>query len=214
MNAGSVHQVQQQPQGPKKKTIFDKSVFDPAYYAKKNPGLAKAGLTSVGQLKNHWANYGIKEGRQASKGFNSSDYLKINKDVAAAGLDTPKQAINHWLNHGMKEGRATLLPKNQSNDRQQGYDDQAELSSDKSQAERDAEAEWTKQEQLKEMNRQKPQPKPQQNPNEEIYRRIQEDRRAFEIQRKEVLLRTQNLVNYSLSFPRKPVTSPLNWLTI
>lgn len=69
-------------------------VFDPKIYLVLNPDLAGS---SEEYLKDHWVNYGIAEGRQASLKFYSRKYKELYPDMAAL---SHKAAMEHFLIHG------------------------------------------------------------------------------------------------------------------
>ncbi|MGN1307848.1 MAG: RICIN domain-containing protein, partial [Faecousia sp.] len=83
--------------------LTDPVVFNASYYRSTNADLANM---TDDQLKQHWLDYGIKEGRCASPAFNVKWYLQHNTDVANAfGADNYKEAILHFINSGINEGR-------------------------------------------------------------------------------------------------------------
>ena len=69
-------------------------VFNPKVYAALNPDLAGS---SDADLKNHWVNHGIAEGRQASLHFNSKKYKEFYPDMASG---SNVKALEHFLIHG------------------------------------------------------------------------------------------------------------------
>lgn len=80
-------------------------LFDANFYRAANSDLAAAGLTTDAQLRSHFQNFGIDEGRLFSSVANINFYRASNSDLAAAGLNTNRQALNHLQNFGVAEGR-------------------------------------------------------------------------------------------------------------
>ncbi len=79
----------------------DDSLFDAAYYLKRNPDVAAAGLDPY----QHFLGYGWREGREPSLLFSDSKYLAANPDVQAAALNP----LLHYEAYGRAEGRAIFL---------------------------------------------------------------------------------------------------------
>ncbi len=52
----------------------------------------------------HYDVYGWKEGRDPSKGFDTTEYLAAYGDVAQARIDP----LTHYLQYGALEGRSTF----------------------------------------------------------------------------------------------------------
>ena len=52
----------------------------------------------------HYNDYGWREGRDPSAGFDTSDYLAAYADVAAAGVNP----LTHYLQFGVHEGRSAF----------------------------------------------------------------------------------------------------------
>ncbi|GJD97611.1 hypothetical protein OCOJLMKI_4844 [Methylobacterium iners] len=50
----------------------------------------------------HYTQFGFREGRDPSAGFDSSAYLAAYSDVRAAGIDP----MTHYLQFGLYEGRS------------------------------------------------------------------------------------------------------------
>ena len=82
-------------------------VFDATYYSNKYSDLKAAFGTDATKLYNHFLNYGIKEGRQASPMFSVDYYLKNNADLKAAFGSNRESAFNHFLKYGVNEPRVT-----------------------------------------------------------------------------------------------------------
>lgn len=89
-------------------------IFDAQYYAEENPDVvASVGLNRL-SLLNHYATFGIFEGRKPSKDFdfNINVYYGMNKDLQsvysifdADCYSVANSLINHYLTYGQKEGR-------------------------------------------------------------------------------------------------------------
>jgi hypothetical protein len=80
-------------------------VFDASFYADLNGDLRTAFGRDAVALGNHWATFGVTEGRIATAVFDATYYLAHNADVAGqAGADRAAAAV-HFLDHGAREGR-------------------------------------------------------------------------------------------------------------
>lgn len=89
--------------------LTDPRVFDADFYCKKYPDLASAGLCRGDRrqaLREHWANLGIGEKRQAHPLFSVAQYLDRYPDLNRAHGDSPAGALRHYLRHGILEGRS------------------------------------------------------------------------------------------------------------
>ena len=80
-------------------------MFNSTYYADMYPDIKQAFGYNEEALRNHYYNYGIKEGRQASPVFNCKYYLENNEDVRNAFGENYEEVFNHFVNYGIKEGR-------------------------------------------------------------------------------------------------------------
>lgn len=81
-------------------------MFDSDYYATTQGDVVFYLGNDKEVLKQHYMNYGIKEGRQASVYFDVKYYLATNGDVAKAfGANNYEAAYNHFITYGMNEGR-------------------------------------------------------------------------------------------------------------
>ena len=81
---------------------LEDACFDPMVYRDRNKDLAN--MTDA-QLKEHWLNFGIKEGRPASAILDLKYYRENNKDLQEAfGTDYTKY-YNHFISSGYKEKR-------------------------------------------------------------------------------------------------------------
>ena len=85
-------------------------VFDATYYANNNSDLKAAFGNDAAKLYNHFLDFGIKEGRQASPNFSIKYYTEANSDLKAAfGTDYVK-AMKHFVEFGKNEVRKTAPP--------------------------------------------------------------------------------------------------------
>ncbi len=80
-------------------------LFDSTYYADKNSDLKTAFGYNESELKSHWLNFGIKEGRSASPVFDPVYYLNKYDDLKKAFGTDYKAAYNHFIQNGINEGR-------------------------------------------------------------------------------------------------------------
>lgn len=96
---------------------MSEKIFDAAYYAKQNPDLEQAGITSAPSLQQHFLTLGMHEGREFHPDFNGTAYIESNADLNTlmnAGGNIggySKDEINtagiyHYLNWGINEGRS------------------------------------------------------------------------------------------------------------
>lgn len=82
-----------------KKIIQKSGFFDPKYYLFKYEDVRKNDIDPI----EHYLKFGVFEGRNPSKEFNTSDYLSLHKDV----LDSGMNPLLHYSLYGKKEGRLT-----------------------------------------------------------------------------------------------------------
>ncbi len=81
-------------------------MFDSNYYAATQGDVVFYLGDDKEVLRQHYMNYGIKEGRQASVYFDVKYYLATNGDVAKVfGANNYEAAYNHFITYGMNEGR-------------------------------------------------------------------------------------------------------------
>lgn len=81
------------------------AVYNRTYYNSRYPDLQSAFHGDPDSLIRHFVNYGMREGRQASKGFNVNMYRENYADLRAAfGDDLPFYYI-HYITYGKNEGR-------------------------------------------------------------------------------------------------------------
>lgn len=79
--------------------------FSGQYYADNNADLKNAFGYNEEALRNHYLNFGIKEGRQASPVFNPKYYLEKYSDLKKVFGNSYEAVYNHFINFGLKEGR-------------------------------------------------------------------------------------------------------------
>lgn len=79
--------------------------FDYRYYADAYADLKAAYGYDEAQLRKHWYNYGIKEGRGASPIIDLRHYVEKNPDIKGAYGTNYVAAYNHFLQYGYKEYR-------------------------------------------------------------------------------------------------------------
>lgn len=82
-------------------------MFNVTYYADKNPDLKAVYGYNVTYLKNHYENFGKKEGRAATPAFDVMYYLGKNADLKKAFGTDYVAAYNHFVNYGIREGRSS-----------------------------------------------------------------------------------------------------------
>lgn len=85
--------------------IYDSRVFNAQFYYNKYSDLQKAIGNNETALKNHWKEYGVKEGRQAHANFSVKDYLNRYEDLKKTFGTDNFAAIKHYIDFGLKEGR-------------------------------------------------------------------------------------------------------------
>jgi hypothetical protein len=84
---------------------YGSDIVDTRYYKGKYEDLSK--LSDL-ELRIHWYQYGIKEGRIPNKnleGFDWKFYVSFYDDLKNAGIDSYGKALRHWCEYGEKEGR-------------------------------------------------------------------------------------------------------------
>ena len=80
-------------------------VFNAQFYLSSYPDLQAAFGSDLILARNHWLNYGIYEGRQASNGFSAPTYLSRYPDLLAAFGTENYKAVSHYITNGLSEGR-------------------------------------------------------------------------------------------------------------
>ncbi len=83
-------------------TWVEKACFDVMVYRDRNKDLA--GMTDA-QLKEHWKNHGIKEGRPSSTILDLGFYMNNNPDLQQAFGNDYEKLYNHFITKGYKEYR-------------------------------------------------------------------------------------------------------------
>ncbi|MBW4447258.1 MAG: hypothetical protein KME38_10420 [Spirirestis rafaelensis WJT71-NPBG6] len=78
------------------------NLFDANFYRAANPDLGAAGLTTDSQLRSHFDNFGLNEGRRFSLFADLSFYRASNSDL---GSFNNRQLYDHLQNNGVQEGR-------------------------------------------------------------------------------------------------------------
>lgn len=77
--------------------IQSSGMFDPVFYLREYPDVARAGVTPL----EHYLTHGWKEGRHPSASFSTTLYLEHNSDVRQMGINP----LVHYIQHGKQEGR-------------------------------------------------------------------------------------------------------------
>lgn len=83
-------------------------VFNPIYYTNKYPDLKKTFGTNSISLWNHFKDYGMKEGRQASEDFDVNVYKNRYMDLQKAFGNNTSKYYEHYCKYGIKEGRNAI----------------------------------------------------------------------------------------------------------
>ena len=90
------------PNQEKEETWIEKACFDPMVYRDRNKDLAHL---SDEELKKHWKEHGIKEGRPSSPVLDLGFYLNNNPDLKEAFGNDYEKLYNHFITKGYKEYR-------------------------------------------------------------------------------------------------------------
>ena len=80
-------------------------VFDVDYYAEQNPDVVALFGSDPATLYNHFATYGVNEGRQGMASFNVTQYRNAYADLQAAFGNNWDAYVEHYFTSGMSEGR-------------------------------------------------------------------------------------------------------------
>lgn len=80
-------------------------IFDKNWYAAANPDVVQALGTSERALRDHYENFGKREGRSPSSLFDPTFYLNSYPDLKAAFGNNYVAAYDHFLAHGLYENR-------------------------------------------------------------------------------------------------------------
>jgi hypothetical protein len=83
--------------GKKDVNYYHGGIFNATFYANKYADLKRAYGTNATNLKNHWNNYGMKEGRQASPAFDVQWFVNNNESVKNAVGTDYKAAIDYFF---------------------------------------------------------------------------------------------------------------------
>jgi hypothetical protein len=90
---------------PSENKLLDARVFDLAYYKANYADLRNAFGNNDEAYIQHWLDYGIKEGRQASEEFSSITYINRYPDLKNAFGNNYELAVKHYIDYGIGEGR-------------------------------------------------------------------------------------------------------------
>lgn len=82
-------------------------MFDYKYYADTNQDIKAVFGYNEYLLREHWYNFGIKEGRKSSELFCVKDYINYSGDLKNAYQNNYQEGIRHFVIWGYKEGRRT-----------------------------------------------------------------------------------------------------------
>jgi hypothetical protein len=85
-----------------KETWQEKAAYDTMVYRDSNPDIAHL---SDSDLKKHWLEHGIKEGRRSSPVLDLKFYLNNSKDLQDAFGTDYEKVYNHFIKNGYKEKR-------------------------------------------------------------------------------------------------------------
>lgn len=83
----------------------DNFTFDADFYLSHYPDLRNAFGADHQAALNHWIEYGIREGRRASREFDVTYYVNRHPDLYQAFRNDYAGALNHWVTYGIREGR-------------------------------------------------------------------------------------------------------------
>jgi hypothetical protein len=89
--------------------IFDPSVYSFFFYVNTHPDLIHPPYFTFDGAKQHWQQYGIKEGRQGCGSFHTEQYLERYPDLKQKFGDNYTAALEHYLTTGRAEGRLGFL---------------------------------------------------------------------------------------------------------
>ncbi len=88
------------------KQVFFAPVFDPTFYDGKYEDLHKAFNGNAKNLYQHFCEYGMKEGRQASADFDPKVYRDRYADLKRAFGQDWQKYYTHYIEYGISEGRS------------------------------------------------------------------------------------------------------------
>lgn len=82
-----------------------RNAFDANFYANKYADVKKAFGTNADALYQHFATYGMSEGRMMNANFDPKAYVDAYSDVKGYCNGDIRKAYEHYVEHGMYEGR-------------------------------------------------------------------------------------------------------------
>ena len=82
-----------------------RKIFDANYYAEHNPDVVIAKGSDPDKLLEHYLQYGLSEGRNASATFNAHSYRARYSDLDAAFGNDWGRYVRHYVEYGISEGR-------------------------------------------------------------------------------------------------------------
>ena len=91
------------------------AVYNYNFYINKYPDLKKAFGDDTAKALNHFVNFGMKEGRQASANFNVYAYVCRYQDLRKVYRYNLKNYYLHYIRNGKAEGRLAVGAQNKSN---------------------------------------------------------------------------------------------------
>lgn len=91
-------------------SFVESAVFNATYYSDKYPDLKSAYENDATKLREHFFNYGISEGRQASPIFNIDDYINYNPDLTSRYNNNKAEIFRYFITTGWNEPRLTASP--------------------------------------------------------------------------------------------------------
>lgn len=84
--------------------IFDPAVYSFYFYINTNPDLMQPPIFTFEGARQHWQQYGIHEGRQASGNFHTKQYLERYPDLKQRFGNNFTAALVHFLTVGKSQG--------------------------------------------------------------------------------------------------------------
>ena len=89
----------------RKLSELEEYLYNEEVYLSANGDIRELYKKDPTKTKNHWIEYGIRDGRKASLVFDAKWYLENNKDLKEAYGNDYTKAYNHFIEYGIKEGR-------------------------------------------------------------------------------------------------------------
>ena len=89
----------------RKLSELEEYLYNEEVYLSANGDIRELYKKDSTKTKNHWIEYGIRDGRKASLVFDAKWYLENNKDLKEAYGNDYTKAYNHFIEYGIKEGR-------------------------------------------------------------------------------------------------------------